>query len=216
MTELATGQAFKARVDAPSLRNDSVGISGLAFVGAEARYEIVRSACHVESFTHFIELTSAIIPQPIALEQRTPPPSPPRSFVFRFGNSGRTAMAEILRQLAEEPIEDGVAHPAEQSVEKYLRTHGDQHVAQALKSLSASEAASLARLLGRAENVGARMREQVLAWGLASSSVELRDAAIQAAENWGDARLAPLLRAHLDDVPWLAKYAADVARDLEG
>ena len=50
--------------------------------------------------------------------------------------------------------------------------------------------------------------------GLAKNSVEVRDAAIQAAESWGDSELIEVLKAHSETEPWLRQYLNDVIDDL--
>ena len=52
--------------------------------------------------------------------------------------------------------------------------------------------------------------------GLAMDSVEIRDAAIQAAESWGDSELLDVLRSHSETEPWLQQYILDVIDDLAG
>jgi hypothetical protein len=75
--------------------------------------------------------------------------------------------------------------------------------------------AALLRLLSRVSQLDAEQRRSVVRRGLASNSVEIRDAAVQAAETWEDAALAELLRQHRDPVSWLSDYAERVAFDLE-
>jgi hypothetical protein len=115
-----------------------------------------------------------------------------------------------------EPVEDGVRHSAEPKLADYIERHGvNTLVSQALgQALRASRAAAFLRLLGRIAAVDEESRKDLVERGLQSASVEVRDAAVQAAESWGSASLVPLLKAHHDPVPWLADYAERVARDL--
>jgi len=72
------------------------------------------------------------------------------------------------------------------------------------------------RLLGRVRIDDGELRRRLVETGLASSNAEVRDAAVQAAEQWADPSLASLLRSHKEPVDWLADYVQVVARDLEG
>ncbi|MGH9802359.1 MAG: hypothetical protein ACRD82_18500, partial [Blastocatellia bacterium] len=74
--------------------------------------------------------------------------------------------------------------------------------------------AGLLRLLSRQKPFTEAWRLQVIQSGLSSSSIELRDAAVQAAESWEDVSAARLLRAHNEPCAWLADYSSRVIRDL--
>ena len=120
-----------------------------------------------------------------------------------------------------EPVEDGVAHPAEQILERALHT-GEQSTAlgvvAALCVQPARPALSAAtlRCLGRLTPPGsAAWRSTVISDALAHSDLELRDAAVQTVESWGDPNLLDVLRAHHEAVPWLADYIREVTEDLQ-
>ena len=42
----------------------------------------------------------------------------------------------------------------------------------------------------------------------------MRDAAVQAAESWGDLGMREVLSSHTEAVPWLRAYIEDVVEDL--
>lgn len=115
-----------------------------------------------------------------------------------------------------EPLEDGVTHPAEQIIEGFVRDTKDapEWLAElALDETSPAFAASVLRCLSRVAGVGsASWRESVVRGGLASSDVQMRDAALQAAEEWGEPAMCLILRAHLSSEPvaWLRAAAKDV------
>lgn len=92
----------------------------------------------------------------------------------------------------------------------------DQLVQHIVSTKPAARSASLLRLLGRAAGINGASRRFVVERGLASDSVEVRDAAVQAVESWEDASLANLLRGRHEPVAWLASYAQRVAAELEG
>ena len=45
-------------------------------------------------------------------------------------------------------------------------------------------------------------------------NVEMRDAAVQAIESWGERDLIDVLRTHQEPEPWLREYIQDVIDDL--
>lgn len=127
------------------------------------------------------------------------------------------ALAGILSALDEDPIEDGVTHSAESALNSYVSRFGSLSIAhQFLAVTPSARAAAFLRLLGRCTNLAPGERRSFVQWGLASDSVEVRDAAIQAVENWEDGALIDVLRRHAEPVAWLAKYTASVVRDLGG
>jgi hypothetical protein len=124
-------------------------------------------------------------------------------------------LAAILKALDESPIEDGVTHRAEAAIDAHItRVGGALAVRQTRAMASLAQAAAFLRLLGRSERLRPQDRMALVQWGLASESIEVRDAAIQAVENWEDRTLVGLLEKHNDEIPWLSSYAANVARDL--
>ena len=119
-----------------------------------------------------------------------------------------------------EPVEDGVAHPAEHILERALHTD-DQSAAlgivAALRKDTARPGFSAAtlRCMGRLARPGSSAwRSAVVREALALSEVELRDAAVQAAESWGDPDLVHVLRSHREAEPWLGEYVREVIDDL--
>ena len=120
-----------------------------------------------------------------------------------------------------EPVEDGVAHQAERILERALDT-GDQATALGvLAALCVDTArpgfsAATLRCLGRLPLPGSSAwRSAVVRGALAHSDVELRDAAVQAAESWGDPNLIDVLLAHREAERWLAEYISAVTEDLQ-
>ncbi len=120
----------------------------------------------------------------------------------------------------EDPLEDGMHHPAEKIIADALRGTDDSKVLTWLKAFSldsarASIAASVLQCLGRQDHPGTeRWRVGLVRDGLAARDVEIRDAAVQAAELWGDRGMLTVLSAHTEPEPWLRDYVRDVAGDL--
>jgi len=125
---------------------------------------------------------------------------------------------QIWSHLVEEPLEDGVTHPAETVVAGALAGSAVQLAAftQLVGAESNPEfSASMLRLAGRVGRmVGRDWRGELVKRALSSSSATVREAAVEAIEQWEDAELLPLLRAHTEPVSWLKAYIDDVIEDL--
>ena len=130
--------------------------------------------------------------------------------------------SRLRRDFEAEPLEDCIIHAAEKTIADALR---DEHGAAALKflhdiSLDAERpgfAASVFCCLARQEEpVGdAGWRTALVQSGLASESLSIRDAAAQAAEEWGDPEMRGVLEQHSEPVDWLADYMREVATYLK-
>ncbi len=136
---------------------------------------------------------------------------------------GQEVLASRLRASFEiDSVEDGIEHLAEGIIDESLRSANGEQVLEWLGAFCVdtsrpSFAASVLRCLGRNEYAG------TFAWsvgivrdGLATDIVEIRDAAVQAAESWADSDLIDVLRSHSDSEPWLRQYILDVIDDLGG
>lgn len=134
---------------------------------------------------------------------------------------GKEQLDAMLRATFEvDPVEDGIQHPAEEIIADALGSNKDQRVLEWLKALcmdasQPSYAASVLRCLGRHDHVGtSSWRVGLLRDGLAADSVEIRDAAVQAAESWADSDFIEVLRSHTEPESWLQQYIFDVVDDL--
>ena len=120
----------------------------------------------------------------------------------------------------EEPLEDGIYHPAEEILANALSGTENPMVLAWIKTFSldsshASLAASVLRCLGRLKNPGTeRWRVGLVRDGLVVKDVEIRDAAVQAAELWGDRGIRTILLAHAEPETWLRDYVRDVAEEI--
>ncbi len=119
-----------------------------------------------------------------------------------------------------ESVEDGMAHPAESIIADTYRSENGRWMLDWLTSLCTNPsqpvfASSVLRCIGRIDNLGTvSWRVGVVRDCLAIDDVEIRDAAVQAAELWEDAELVEVLRNHSEPEPWLRQYILDVADDL--
>ena len=119
-----------------------------------------------------------------------------------------------------EPLEDGMHHKAEDIIGQILQSGEDQRILEWLRDFSLDTAqpvfaASVLRCLGRQEHLGtSSWRSELVRDALALDDVEIRDAAVQAAELWGDHEILPVLKSHSEPEPWLRDYISDVIDDL--
>ena len=122
-----------------------------------------------------------------------------------------------------EPFEDGNKHVAEDVIREALQTTRRTAILEWLRTLVVDRgtsdplfAASLLRCLSReSEFVGdAAWRSDFVRDALGLSDVQLRDAAMQAAENWGDSAMIVVLQEHTENIQWLDAYRKDVIADL--
>ena len=134
----------------------------------------------------------------------------------------RTQLSNTLHAAFDaDPLEDGMDHPAEQIIARAMQSTEDQHLLDWLRafSLDAAQpgfAASVLRCLGRYQHPGtASWRTGLVREGLELDDVEIRDAAVQAAESWGSSDVVDVLAAHDEPEPWLRDYIRDVVNDLK-
>ena len=135
----------------------------------------------------------------------------------------QTRLAHKLHAAFEtEPLEDGMHHEAEEIIEQVLQSGEDPRILNWLKDFSLDDmqpafAASVLRCLGRQEYLGtSSWRSELVRDALALDDVEIRDAAVQAAESWDDPHILPVLKSHSESESWLRDYISDVIDDLRG
>lgn len=194
-------------------RSQSLGASSLSFERTVKTAGVVVALAATLTFSSDAALGAALVPAPLEMPARAVAPS---ADVAMPATRQARSLAALFTAIDEEPVEDGVVHRAEAAVAAYLREFGASGIVEHVCGASeASRPASLLRLLSRVTRLDAEQRRAVVRRGLASTNVELRDAAVQAAETWEDAALADLLRRHREPVAWLSEYAQRVAFDLE-
>ena len=130
-------------------------------------------------------------------------------------------LAAMLRFAFEtEPFEDGMDHPADQIIENALRSTEDQRILDWFSSLSLdakhpSFASSVLRCLGRQTHIGtATWRAGLVRDALAKDDIEIRDAAVQAAESWGGQEIVDVLMSHDEPESWLRECIPEIIDDL--
>ena len=136
-------------------------------------------------------------------------------------NPARARLDSALQASFEaELLESGMSHPAEEIIGQALQSEEGKSILAWLRdfSLDASQpsfSSSVLRCLGRQLDIGTvEWRVELVGNALSMNDVEVRDAAVQAAESWGDAELIHVLESHSEPVRWLQKYIVDVIDDL--
>ena len=119
-----------------------------------------------------------------------------------------------------EPFENGMDHPADQIIENALRSTRDERILEQFGALCLdierpNVASSILRCLGRQTDIGhAAWRAGLVRNALATDDIEIRDAAVHAAESWGGAEIVDVLISHNEPEPWLRDYVREVIDDL--
>ena len=138
-----------------------------------------------------------------------------------IGSFAQTRLEFALRASFEaDPLEDGMFHPAEEIIAEAFQSGEDQRVlewfrAYSLNAAQPSFATSVLRCLGRQIEPGtSSWRTRLVRDGLAMHDLEIRDAAVQAAELWGNSNLIDVLESHSEPVTWLQDYISDVIDEL--
>ena len=119
-----------------------------------------------------------------------------------------------------DPFEDGMYHPAEEIIEEALRSRKSQRVLEWLSDFPLdaghpSFSSQVLRCLSRQTHPGtAAWRTELVRDALTMEDIDIRDAAIQAAESWGGAEFVDVLMSHTEPVPWLQDYIREVIDNL--
>ncbi len=121
------------------------------------------------------------------------------------------------------PLEDGIDHPAENIICGAIRSRDDDRVFDWLYRVCLDAeyptfSASVLRCLGRQMHPGTELwHTELVRRALATDfDVEIRDAALQAAEFWGGSGIRDILKIKVQTEPlqWLRNYMQDVIEDL--
>ena len=119
-----------------------------------------------------------------------------------------------------EPLEDGMEHSAEAIIDEALLSTVEVSILDWLQSFCLdlahpNFAASVLRCLGRQSCPGTKSwRTDLVRAALITDDIEIRDAAVQAAEFWGGEAIRNVLEVHSEPVHWLREYIQDVIEDL--
>lgn len=134
---------------------------------------------------------------------------------------GRQRFRDKLHaSLEAEPLEDGMNHPAESTIAEALDSADSATILRWIRDICLDTsrpafAAAVFLCVARQPEVGnAGWREELVRSGLALDDVEVRDAAMQAAEYWADPGLLHVLSAHSEPIGWLDEYRRGLIDDL--
>ena len=128
--------------------------------------------------------------------------------------------AKLFAAFDGDPLEDGIEHPAERIIAAALHNQESSTIQNTLRSFSLDKekpafAASVLRCLGRQTTPGtSSWRVNLMRDALTIEDIQIRDAAVQAAELWGDNALSETLESHIETEPWLRDYIVEVVESL--
>lgn len=118
----------------------------------------------------------------------------------------------------ESPVEDGQTHPAEALLrQEWVRNPFglERFVDRLLRDGPEEPLASTLRCLGRLPRpANEQWLERTVTKALVHRSVVVRDAIVQAVEEWGGRRCLRVLEGHKEKKPWLRTYIVQVIEDL--
>ncbi len=127
-------------------------------------------------------------------------------------------LRDLREALSLEPVRDGYHHPAAKILESYFVA--DPDAARSLAALpeyadvEPTFVADTIRLLTHFTPSTRKWRADLVAGALGSSSLAVRDAAIQAIEIWEEPQLIVVLARHEEPDPWLSAYQATLLAQL--
>jgi len=131
------------------------------------------------------------------------------------GNGFDAFVSSLATAFESEPFEDGYGHAAEEIIRAAIEV-GDEGVECVESAIFCTRRVAMAahtlQCVGRLEApVSEEWRAQVIARALRCDALDLRDAAMQAAEAWGGTCIR-VLSEHEEPVAWLRGYAAKIIR----
>ena len=142
---------------------------------------------------------------------------------YVMADQGLLRLRDLLYASFEaKPLEDGIDHPAEDIIDNAIRSTGSDRVFDWLYGACfdaehPAYSASVLRCLGRQIRPGNEFwRTRLVQRALTMDDVEIRDAALQVAESWGDLGIQDILkiRVQTEPLPWLRNYMQDIIEDL--
>lgn len=131
----------------------------------------------------------------------------------------RLAARDLKAAFEAEPVEDGLKHPGEGILGTVLSEHPKEGAvwicSLIVEAGNPAFASDVLRCLGRLKAPATlEWRKSLIRSALNDRDPEVRDAAIQAVENWGDSGLLSELETHAEPLDWLRIYLERVVTDL--
>jgi len=211
-----SGERREFRVEVLDRRVPTLGASGLAQARARNLASWLESSSGSTSFSYDMTFAHAVLPEPVTMLFGDPEAVPTEDRE-KLSPLMRRRLAALTACIEAEPVEDGMRHLGERLITELVSAHEtDEFVTGVLSLAPGSLKASILRLIGRVRVEDPAVRRRIVEASLGSADVQVRDAAVQAVESWEDAGCIELLQQHEEPVGWLAAYAQDVIRDLEG
>jgi hypothetical protein len=126
-----------------------------------------------------------------------------------------------LKMLETEPVDDGMEHGAEDVVADLVSEFEweEDRLLSTMRQLESDAAfPDLVRILGRLELSNRALKWQIplIAGLLHSSDVAVRDAALQAVDNWGKSEFRSVLEGYEEPELWLRQYRDDLVSCMRG
>jgi len=114
------------------------------------------------------------------------------------------------------PIEDGMVHPAEEQIEKFIKDY-DLIFRDWLEELIEQENEyiyDILRCVGRVI-FNSEWKYDLMKIALNSNHISIRDAAVRSFENWGGQESINILSEHREESSWLNDYIRKVIENLK-
>ena len=127
---------------------------------------------------------------------------------------------ELRGDFERQPVKDGMEHEAEHTLERAFRDIPQKPLLQWLEDACTNAdrpafASSALHCLAVIKKPGTpEWRAGLVARALASDDIEIRDQAIQAAEQWEEPGATEALAAHDEPLGWLRQYAQAVLENM--
>lgn len=140
----------------------------------------------------------------------------------RHDDIGRRLLGQVRMALDAEPLEAGMDHRAEGILADALEGSVPSAILDAIRACCVSDeervgAADLLRCLARLASPGTEeWRTDLIRGALSSDDLEVRDAALEAADAWQDRGLLSVLRSHREPTAFLREEIAAMIRDWKG
>jgi hypothetical protein len=124
----------------------------------------------------------------------------------------------ILHEISRYSIEDGVSHPAQDSVQHYINKYGCKELIETIFNFKDNnirfDLYDVIRILGRLQ-VDPIDRLDIAICGLRHLNLSVREATVLAIESWEDKDLIPLLKSHVESNKWLNDYIQRIIKDIQ-
>lgn len=157
--------------------------------------------------------------RPAGVSRLRHPPGTGMSDSGRHDDIGRRLLEQVRMALDAEPLEAGMDHRAEEILADALEGSVPSAILDAIRACCVSDeerfgVADLLRCLARLASPGTEeWRTDLIRDALTSDNLEVRDAALEAADVWRDRGLLRVLQSHREPTAFLREEIAAMIRD---